>query len=83
MNKPSKQYIADPREERVNQGISSSSQLVDKGNSNTWFCSPMDCVSKWSKTLKQGVTNSRGWKKVHTASTTAGESEKPDFSFFL
>ena len=83
MNNLSKQYIADTGEEGVNQGISSSSQTVDKGNSNMWFCNPMDCVSKWSKALKQGVTNSMGWEKVHTASTAAGESEKPDFSFFL
>ena len=83
MNNPSKQYIAGSVEECVNQGTSSSSQLVDKANSNTWFYSPMDCVSKWSKALKQGVTNSMGLEKVHTASTAAGESEKPDFSFFL
>ena len=43
----------------------------------------MDCVSKWSKALKQGVTNSMGLEKINTASTTAGESEKFGFSFFL
>ena len=79
----SKQYIAGSVEERVNQSNSSRSQLDDKDNRNTWFYSPMDCVSKWSKALKQGVTNSMGLEKIHTASTTAGESEKPDFSFFL
>ena len=83
MNNPSKQYIAGSVEERVNQNNSSRSQIVDKVSSNTWFYSPMDCVSKWSKALKQGVTNSMGLEKVHTASITAGESEKPDFSFFL
>ena len=79
----SKQYIAGSAEERVNQSNSSRSQLDDKGNRNTWFYSPMDCVSKWSKALKQGVTNSMGLEKIHTASTAAGESEKPDFSLLL
>ena len=83
MNNPSKQYIAGSVEEHANQSNSSSNQLVDKVNSNTWFYSPMDCVSKWSKALKKGVTNSMGLEKVHTASTATGESEKPDFSFFL
>ena len=79
----SKQYIAGSMEERVNDGSNSGSQLDDKGKGNRWFCRPVDCVSKWSKALKQGVTNSMGLERLHTASTTAGESEKPDFSFFL
>ena len=79
----SKQYIAGSLEEHVNQSNSSRSQVDDKDNRNTWFYSPMDCVSKWSKALKQGVTNSMGLEKIHTASTAAGESEKLDFSFFL
>ena len=83
MNNPSKQYIAGSVEEHINQNNSSRSQIIDKVSSNTWFYSPMDCVSKWSKALKQGVTNSMGLEKIHTASTAAGESEKPDFSFFL
>ena len=79
----SKQYIAGSVEERVNDSNNSRSLLDDKGNGNRWFCSPMDCLSKWSKALKQGVTNSMGLERLQTASTTAGESEKPDFSFFL
>ena len=79
----SKQYIAGSVQEHVNQSNTSRSQLDDKGNRNMWFYSPMDCVSKWSKALKQRVTNSMGLEKIHTASTAAGESEKPDFSFFL
>ena len=79
----SKQYIAGSVEERANQSNSSRSQLDDKDNRNMWFYSPMDCVSKWSKALKQPVTNSMGLEKIHTTSTAAGESEKPDFSFFL
>ena len=83
MNNLSKQYIVGSMEERVNQDISGNSQLVDTDNSNTWFYSPMDCLSKWSKALKWEVTNSMGLEKVHTANTVAGDSEKPDFSFFL
>ena len=83
INNLSKQYIAGTLEEGVGQGISSSSQPVDNGNSKMWFYSPMSCVSKWPKALKQGVTSSMGSEKVHAASITARESEKPDFSFFL
>ena len=79
----SKQYIAGSVEERVNDGNNSRSQLNDEGKGNRWFCSPVDCVSKWSQALKQRVSNSMGLERLHTASTTAGESEKPDFSFFL
>ena len=79
----SKQYIAGSVEECVNQSNSSRGWFDDKDNTDTWFFSPMNCVSKWSKALKQGVTNSMGLEKIHTASTAAGESEKPDFSFFL
>ena len=79
----SKQYIAGSVEERVNQMGSSRSGYDEKGNRNTWFYSPMNCVSKWSQALKQVVSNSMGLERLHTASTTAGESEKPDFSFFL
>ena len=79
----SKQYIAGSVEERVNDSNNSRRQLDDKGNGNRWFYSSVDRVSKWSKTLKQGVTNSMGLERLHTASITAGESEKPDFSFFL
>ena len=83
MHNLSKQYIAGSVEERLNDGNNSRSQLNDEGNGNSWFCSPVDCVSKWSQALKQGVSNSMGFERLHTASTAAGESEKPDFSFFL
>ena len=78
----SKQNIAGSVEESVNDSNNSRSQPGDKDNGNRWFCRPVDCVSKWSKALKQGVSNSMGLERLHTASTTAGESEKPDFSFF-
>ena len=79
----SKQYIAGSVEECVNKSNCSRSWRDDKDKGSTWLYSPMDCVSKWSKALKQGVTNSMGLEKIHTASTTAGVCEKPDFSFFL
>ena len=69
-----KQYIADSVAELVDDGSNSGRQLRDKGNGNRWFCSPVNCVSKWSKALKQGVSNSVGLERLHTASTTAGES---------
>ena len=83
INNLSKQYIAGTLEECVGQGISSSSEPVDNGNSKMWFYSPMSCVSKWSKALKQVVTSSMGLEIVHAASITARESEKPDLSLFL
>ena len=79
----SKQYIAGSVEECVNQSNCSRTQLDDKDNRNMWFYSSMDYVSKWSKALTQGVTNSMGLEKTRTASVAAGENEKPDFSFFL
>ena len=78
----SNQCIAGSVEECVNQS-SSRRGWNKKGNRNTWFYSPVDCVSKWSQALKQGVSNSMGVERLHTASTMVGESEKPSFSFFL
>ena len=78
-----KQYIADSMGERVNDVSNGGSWCDDKSSRNGWFFSSVDCVSKWSKALKQRVSNSVGLEKLQTASTTAGESEKSDFSFFL
>ena len=83
MNNLDKQYIVGSLEENLGQEISRSNRPVDSNNNKTWFHSPMSCVSKWSKALKQGVTSSMGLTMVHTASITARENEKPDFSFFL
>ena len=80
-NNLSKKCIAGTLEECI--GISSGSQPVNNGSSKTWFYNPMSCVSKWSKALKQGMQSSMGFEMIHTASITARESEKPDFSFFL
>ena len=43
------QYIADSVAERVDDGSNSGRQLKNKGNVSGWFCSPVNCVSKWSK----------------------------------
>ena len=69
--------------EGVNDGGNSGRQLKNKGNASGWFCSLVNCASKWSKALKQGVSNSMGLERLHTVSITAGEREKSDFSFFL
>ena len=60
----SKQYIAGSVEECVNQSNRSRTELDDKDNRNMWFYSSMDCVSKWSKALTQGVTNCMGLEKT-------------------
>ena len=78
-----KQYIADSAAGGVSDGGNSGRQFKNKGNGSGWFYSPVNCVSKWSKALKQGVSNSMGLEKLHTVSITVGESEKSGFSFFL
>ena len=77
------QYIADSVAGGVSDGGNSGRQFKNKGNASGWFYSPVNCVSKWSKALKQGVSNSMGLERLHTVSITAGESEKSGFSFFL
>ena len=78
-----KQYIADSVAGGVSDGGNSGRQFKNKGNTSGWFYSPVNCVSKWSKALKQGVSNSMGLERLHTVSITVGESEKSGFSFFL
>ena len=70
MNNLDKQYIVGSLEENLGQEISKSNQPVDSNNNETWFHSPMSCVSKWSKALKHGVTSFMGLTMVHTASIT-------------
>ena len=50
---------------------------------HTWFQNPVNCMSKWSKSLKMGVVNSMGLNSSHTASVNSEESERHGFSFFL
>ena len=83
MNKPNKQYIAGSLEEGMGHYTNRSRQPVDSNNKGMWFHGPMSCVSKWSKALTKGVASSMGLEMVHTASITAGENEKLEFSFFL
>ena len=78
-----KQYIADSVGEHLNEGGKGGDQSSGKGDGNGWFCSPVSCVSKWSKALKQGVSHSMGLERLHTVSITAGENEESGFSFFL
>ena len=78
-----KQYIADSVGEHLNDGENGGNQSSGKGDGNGWFCSPVGCVSKWSKALKQGVSHSLGLERLHAVSITAGESEESGFSFFL
>ena len=49
----------------------------------TWFQNPVNCVSKWSKTLRRGVIYSMGLDVDHTASVNQRENDKHNFSFFL
>ena len=57
------QYIADSVAERVDDGSNSGRQLKNKGNASGWFCSQVNCVSKWSKALKTGsIKTLWGWK---------------------
>ena len=80
---PSKQYIAGTSEEGMTPRIVSSSQLDNELTNRKWLYNPINCVSKWSKALKQGIANSVGLDLVHTASIPAMKKGNPKFSFFL
>ena len=58
-----KQYIADSVAGGVSDGGNSGRQFKNKGNTSGWFYSPVNCVSKWSEALKQGVSNSMGLER--------------------
>ena len=79
----SKQCIAGILEEGVKQGTMDSSRPVNDVINRKWLYNPVNCVSKWSKALRQGVANSVGLDMMHTASIAARENGKPEFSFFL
>ena len=49
----------------------------------TWFQNPVNCVSKWSKTLKMGVVHSMRLDTDLTASMNQRENDKHGSSFFL
>ena len=79
----SKQCIAGIPEEGVKQGTMDSSRPVNDVINRKWLYNPVNCISKWSKALRQGVANSVGLDMMHTASIPAMENGKPEFSFFL
>ena len=65
-----------------------SEAAVNEENENlhenrTWFQTPVNCVSKWSKALKMGVVHSMGLDTDHTANMKQGENDKHGFSFFV
>ena len=69
------------REGEIPLGTATDSQSDDR--KHTWFYSPVNCISKWSKALKQGVVNTMGLESSHAAITTPKENDKLGFSFFL
>ena len=62
-------------------GIVTDSQTDDR--KHNWFYSPINCISKWSKALKQGVANTMGLESSDAAMATPKENDKLGFSFFL
>ena len=83
---PNKQHITGYAEELKKEGeillgTAKDSQTDDR--KHTWFYSPVNYVSKWSKALKQGVANTMGLESSHAAIATPKENDKPGFSFFL
>ena len=79
----SKQCIAGILEEGIKQGTMDRSQPVNDVINRKWLYNPINCISKWSKVLRQGVANSVGLDMMHTASIAAMENGKPEFLFFL
>ena len=79
----SKQCIAGIPEEGIKQGTMDSSRPVNDVINSKWLYNPINCVSKWSKALRQGVANSAGLDMMHAASIPAMDNGKPEFSFFL
>ena len=69
------------RSSKIPPGTATDSQSDDR--KHTWFYSSINCVSKWSKALKQGVVNTMGLESSHAAITTPRENDKLGFSFFL
>ena len=79
----SKQCIAGISEEGIKQGTMDSSRPVNDVINRKWLYNPVNCVSNWSKALRQGVANFVGLDMMHTARIAAMENGKPEFSFFL
>ena len=60
-----------------------SSRPVNDVINRKWLYNPVNCISNWSKALRQGVANFVGLDMMHTARIAAMENGKPEFSFFL
>ena len=60
-----------------------SSRPVNDVINRKWLYNLVNCISTWSKALRQGVVNSVGLDMMHAASIPAMENGKPEFSFFL
>ena len=67
------------KEGEIPPNVATNSQTDDR--KHTWFYSPVNCVSKWSKALKQGVANTIGLESSHAAIATSRENDK--LCFFI
>ena len=56
------------REGKIPPGTVTDSQPDDR--KHNWFYSPVNCISKWSKALKQGVANTMRLESSHAAMAT-------------
>ena len=75
-------YMQEMRKEgEILLGTATDSQPYDR--KHNWFYSPVNCISKWSKALKQGVANTMGLESSDAAKATPKENDKLGFSFFL
>ena len=88
---PNKQYIVDSIEGLMTPGeipsctvtYRETDRLCDKSENYTWFTNSVNCVSKCSKALKQGVRDSVGVESYHTAPEHTENTESLAFLFFL
>ena len=58
-------------------------RMCDRSENCTWFANSVNCVSKWSKALKEGVKDSVGVGLGYTVPGQTEKSENLAFSFFL
>ena len=84
----SEQYIVGPTNDlkkhvEIPPAVAMNRQTDEIYESYTWFQNLVNCISKWSKALKQGAENSVGIESCHTAQGNSKESDSLGFSFFL
>ena len=58
-------------------------RMYERSENYTWFANSVNCVIKWSKTLKEGVRDSVGVGLGYTVPGQTEKSENLAFSFFL